>query len=66
MTDHLKIKDGDLEQVRDKLPSEYRLARKSNGELVLQGKFKYSTTDTKTKSNTHGEDWFDIPTVLAE
>lgn len=38
-------------------PSSYRLARKPNGDVVLQGAYRW------TEGQMHGHTWRDIPTV---
>ncbi len=47
-------------RVESGTPSAYRLARKPNGDLVLQGAYVWQEGFTKS-----GHEWRDVPTVEA-
>ena len=49
---------GSAARIEHTTPSSYRLARESNGNLVLQGAYMWAD------GSSSGAEWRDIPTVL--
>lgn len=54
------LDDGTILRMESMTPSGYRLMRKLNGELVLQGVYSWQ------EGSHHGHEWRDIPTVIEE
>jgi len=44
-------------------PVDYRLGKKKDGTLVLQGKYHIVTVNTSTNTETYRYEWHDIETV---
>jgi hypothetical protein len=45
------------------IPFKYRLVRKEDGELVLQGEFKFEVFENNFSYSKVGSTWRDIPTI---